>query len=103
MALHTLGTNANNSLSAIQWFPGMTQADWAAFDALLKVSQAGAIANLNPLNVPYKLDQSGHLYLPGRDCNIQLLPGDYLATDATTGWPILLNANAVTNGPYTFT
>lgn len=103
MALHTLGTNASNSLTAIQWFPGMPQADWAAFDALVKSSRAGSSSNPIPVAAPFRLDQSGHLWLPGRDAAIQLIPGDYLALDSTTGWVIVLSQNAVTNGPYTFT
>lgn len=102
MALHTLGTNANNSLSAVIWNPGMAQADWAAFDALLKKSTAGSVNNPIPAQVPFTLDQSGMLYLHGRDATIQLKPGDYLAADSTTGWPIVLTANAIANGPYTF-
>ena len=100
MALLTLGTNATNSLSALKFLPGygsgVSAANVAAFCAKIKDDQNVA----HPL-IPASFDMStSRLYIPNRG-ELQLLPGDYVAVDSTTGWPILLSAYAIASGPYT--
>jgi hypothetical protein len=46
---------------------------------------------------------NGILFLPGGRGHIQLLPGDVLALDSTVGWPIVVSADAISNGSWTFT
>ena len=44
----------------------------------------------------------GQLFIPGDRGVITLLPGDYVGVDST-GWPIVVSANAIANGPWTHT
>lgn len=97
MALLTLGSNANNSLSAIKYLPGigsMVAADLATLNIGIK----------DDINVAHPNVQScfrdGMLFIPNRGW-VQVLPGDYVAYDTTTGWPILLSAYAIASGPWT--
>jgi hypothetical protein len=41
----------------------------------------------------------GQLYLPDRNCWIKLLPGDVVAVDTQTGWPILVSKKAAASNP----
>ena len=95
MALATIGTNANNSLSAIVYGAGDADADVASV----------ALGILDDQNVthpvyPGAFSKQGLLYIPNRGY-LKPLPGDYIAFDAATGWPILISARAATAGPYT--
>lgn len=100
MALLTLGTNANDSLSALKVYPGaggnggMVQADVATFAADVLDDQNVA----HPI-WPGAFDNNGLLFVPNRGF-LKLLPGDYVAVDST-GWPILISANAISSGPWT--
>ncbi len=101
MALLTLGSNAVNTLSALKFLPGSSDADFAALAALIlnDGSQAGGTANAAPSAKPIwpgALARDGHLYIPNRGV-LRLLPGDYVAVDAN-GWPILLSANTIAGG-----
>lgn len=99
MATKTLGTAATTTLTALQFQPGWSgaQADFATLSALLKDQTA---AN----NVfPAALSQAGQLYLPQTRGIIQLLPGDYVAVDPVTGWPIVLNAAAAAGASFVHT
>ncbi len=97
MALLTLGTSATTSLSALKWLPGigsMSAADLGSMNNAIKDD-----INVAHPNVPNCV-RGGQLYIPNRGW-VQVLPGDYVAYDSTTGWPILLSANAIANGPWT--
>lgn len=87
MALKTAGTNANNTLQALQWQPaGLVQADLAALSALIK--------GLNGAIVPNDL-HNGILKMPsGRSpAGLIINPGDWICVDAS-GYPIIIpNAN----------
>ena len=103
MALKTLGTNANNTLSAIKFLHGMTVADLATLNAAIlnDGSQAGggALAKAAPSAKPIwpgALSTSGKLYIPNRGV-LQVLDGDWIGYDAN-GWPILISANAIAGG-----
>jgi len=90
MALKTLGSAANNTLSAfVVGTNDFIPADVATYNLGIKDDQI----NGNPLfNGPaYVL--SGMLFIPNRGF-IRALPGDYVAFDPATGWPILLSARA---------
>ena len=97
MALRTFGTNAANSLQAVMFHHDpaiLSYADLASFNALVKPDRTGVSVQGTALS------REGLLYIPGRG-NIRVFPGDYVCIDATTGWPFVLAANAVANGPYT--
>jgi|SRR6516162_728743 hypothetical protein len=110
MATSTIGTNANNSLTAIVmvpaglsgyqllnggYFPNI--ADFATIDA-------GMLDDINPTHPIYGptngLTPQGLLYVPNRGV-LRVRPGDYVAIDTTTGWPILISARAAASGPWT--
>jgi hypothetical protein len=95
MALLTLGTNATTSLSAQLYSAAMAVADIATINNGIKDDQ-------NPAHPvwPGAFEQSGLLFIPRRGV-LKVLPGDYVAYDTTTGWPILLSAYAIASGPYT--
>lgn len=101
MATLTLGTNAATSLVALKFLPGwnsgMAAADVATFNNDI----------LSQLNVAHPkaggayFSPEGVLYLPDQMGMIKLNPGDYVGVDATSGWPIVVSANAIANGPWT--
>jgi hypothetical protein len=95
MALLTGGTNANSSLEALLWGPAISASNVALFNVAVKDDQ-----NVNHPSWPGALiPTSGLLTIPNRG-RLQILPGDYVMVDATTGWPILLSARAIASGPW---
>ncbi len=101
MALLTLGSNATTTLSAIQFLPGSSVADFAALAALILDDRSSDSKPANPAPsakpiFPGALSRTGQLVIPNRGI-IQVLPGDYIGVDAN-GWPILLSANAIAGG-----
>jgi hypothetical protein len=87
MATVTLGSNANNSLTALKFVPGvngMAAADVASIDNLIRT------------------DFTGILYLPGGRGIIQAKPGDYIGVD-NKGWPIIVSAYSIANAAWTHT
>lgn len=95
MALRTLGTNATTSLSSMVASGDMAEADIAAFQALIKNDLGGT----SPI-IPGSFSRQNLLYIPNRGV-LQVRPGDYVAVDSATGWPILISAKAIASGPYT--
>jgi hypothetical protein len=95
MATGTAGTNATNSLTSKLFGGALLPADVASIALLIKDD----INNLHPI-WPGAWSQSGMLSIPNRGI-LKVLPGDYVAVDATTGWPILLSARAIASGPWT--
>lgn len=116
MALRTLGTNANNSLQAfLVGTDDLTTADLAllnegirgdppGYGAWPQVSSSGLVTgtgtNRPRINQAYV--KQGVLIVPNRGL-LQLKPGDFVAFDSTTGWPIVVSGDAAANGPYTHT
>lgn len=97
MALLTLGTTAQTSFNAIKFVNGMVPADLAALNAdIFKDNQPAK--NSNPVVEPTAITTMGFLTLPGGRGQILLKPGDYVAVDPTTGWPIVISANCAANG-----
>lgn len=91
MATKTVGTNASTNLTAIQWQPGgLNKTDAATINAL--IHSVTAVSNYKRARF-----ENGILYLPSRtpaETFIPLEPGDWIAVDASTGWPIVI-PNAV--------
>lgn len=96
MAVLTLGTTANNSLSAMLFKQGigsMTPADVATLNNAIK----------DDLNVahpkwPGAFSSNGILYIPNRG-SLKILPGDYVGVD-DQGWPILVSAYSIANSTW---
>ena len=115
MATRTLGTNANNSLTAILWSIGATsQADVATVAAGIfsdgnvnpgagsgwSDSPFPSKAQNSALPWPGALENSGaegRLLIPNRGV-LKVLPGDFIAIDSATGWPILVSGAAINSG-----
>lgn len=104
MATVTLGTTADNSLTAVA-FSGSSQ--------VLSDADLAAIAQaiLSDTNIARPMAMSigaggftrdGLLYLPDNRGVVVVRPGDYVAVDTTAdvGWPILVSANAIANGAW---
>lgn len=114
MALRTLGTNANNSLSGfLVGTDDLTVADLAllnngirgdppGYGAWPQVTTGGLVTGqgTNRPRVNQAYVKQGLLIIPNRG-HLQLKPGDFIAFDSTTGWPIVISGDAAANGPYT--
>lgn len=97
MATSTLGTNANNSLTALNWNRMSAVADVAtiANGILLPHNPAHPIA-------PGAFTKGGILYFPERRGWLALAPGDYIAIDST-GWPIVVSNESIASGSTSWT
>lgn len=102
MATKTLGTNANNTLTAVQFSKALSAADLATIQQAILNDMSidsGQAANAAPSAkpiLPGGFSASGLLYIPNRGV-LQCLPGDWIGIDAN-GWPILVSANAIAGG-----
>lgn len=96
MATRTLGTAATTTLTALQFVAGMVPADLATMNAGIKNDNVA-----NPV-IGSAFQTNGTLYVPNRGI-LQLLPGDFVAFDPITGWPILLSAKAAAGANYVHT
>ena len=108
MATATMGTTATTSLTALQ-APGSyinlvgvafgvtaLDADIATINQLIKDDQ-----NINlpaPGAGQWGWSRQGQLYVPNRGW-LKVLPGDYIAVDTQTGWPILVSNRAASANP----
>lgn len=99
MSTKTLGTNANNTLTALKYLAGYNSGMSAADQATIQNSILNDLINTNP-RVPGAF-QGGQLFIPNRGI-LQVLPGDWIGVDAT-GWPILVSANAIASGSTSWT
>ncbi|HXI47148.1 MAG TPA: hypothetical protein VNH39_01070 [Steroidobacteraceae bacterium] len=101
MALQTLGTNANTSLSALVWNGMATPtADVAAINALIKndVNPRHPVAQIGGSGAFVK---EGLLYVPNRGSDpLVLRPGDAVAVDSVSGQVILVTAYGLSAGPW---
>lgn len=97
MALRTLGTNATTSLNALLYAASLPAADVASLALSIK----------DDVNVTHPVftgafvlgGSQGQLYVPNRGMLI-VNPGDFVGVDSR-GWPILLSADTIANGPWT--
>lgn len=109
MALRTLGTNANNSLTAM-----LVGTDDIGNQVNLALLLNGILTDMpfnngalvtqprNKVNQAYVQGSRGTLYVPRRG-QLVCLPGDVVAFDPVTGWPILISADCAANGAVTHT
>src|SRR3989304_4308653 len=97
MATRTLGTNANNSLTAVAFAKSLLDADVATINIGIKDDKVGA-AGAHPISSfgGQCFSKQGILYVPNRGI-LQVLDGDYGAID-NNGWPILISANSIGYG-----
>ena len=112
MTLKTLGTNANNSLTAfvvgtndviaadVATLLTQLRGDPGGWGAPTGQLQTAAIAGTTRPRLNEAYVKQGKLVIPNRGI-IQLKAGDYICWDATTGWPIVVSWDAAANGPYT--
>lgn len=96
MATVSVGTNANNSLTGLKFLPGYGSGMAAADIATISLGIKNDQINSHP-NVPEAFSSNGLLYVPNRGV-LKMLPGDYVAFDTQSGWPILLSARAFSVG-----
>ena len=98
MATVTVGTSASTSLTGLKFLPGygsgMSAADIATIALGIKDDQNPA----HPV-MPQAFSANGLLYVPNRGI-LKMLPGDYVAWDSQSGWPVLLSARAFTVGSH---
>lgn len=95
----TLGTAAQTTLIAVQFnrrAPPTSQ-DIAAINNNI-------LNDLNPSHPPWPgaFARTGLLFVPNRGV-LQCLPGDYVAIDPATGFPILISANAAAGASWIHT
>lgn len=104
MATGTGGTNANNSLTSLQFTGRMLPADIAAianavYDDRQNVPPNNPTAALNVIAAaaipfPGAFAQTGLLHVPNRGI-LRCFPGDYAMVDPVSGWPILVSRTAI--------
>ena len=97
MALLNIGTTSTTVLKGLLITGSMSAADVAQFNAYC-LSQPNV--GTNQMVEPTCFEKQGLLYLPGKRAAIQCLPGDYIAVDPKTGWPILISKFASSGGGY---
>lgn len=91
MATATLGTALTSSLTAIKYATGgLLPAD---LYTIQKNILDDSVPAANPTIYPGGITQGGMLYVPNRGY-LRVFPGDYVAIDTQTGWPILISARA---------
>src|SRR5262245_47040674 len=95
MATVTLGTSATNSLTAVAWRSDMAYADVATIANGIK--DGDIVTRPRAKNA---FTRNGQLWVPNRGYLI-LQPGDYVAFDPTTGFPILLSSQAAAGASWT--
>lgn len=95
MATRTLGTNANNSLTAVEFRKNLLPADVATIQQGIKNDQIAANGS-HPILGGDAFSLQGLLWIPNRGC-LQVLPGDYVGID-NNGWPILVSAQSIAYG-----
>ena len=97
MATITIGTTAQTTLVGVQFQKSVLPADMATIANNIRNDQI----NGRPI-FPGAFSSQGLLYVPNRGV-LQVLPGDYVAYDATTGWPILVSSIAAANNGWVHT
>jgi len=96
MALVHTGTAATNSLNAFVWRRGLISPSSVALlkaGILNDLSIGGKVGSI----VPGAYDSNGLLTIPNRG-TLQLFPGDVIAFDTVSGWPIVVSALAYSIG-----
>jgi hypothetical protein len=102
MATVTLGTNANNSLTALPFKPGLGSGMSAADIATINQLIIGGNRSSGRALIGGRFDSAGILYLPGEKGEIRMEPGDYIGVD-NRGWPMVVRADSIASGAWTHT
>jgi hypothetical protein len=91
----TLGTNATTSLTAFTF----NQSPNVLTPANMATLKAGIVDDINPLSKSPNsfVDYNGLLMIPRRGM-IKIFPGDVIAFDPATGFPIIVSAAAIASG-----
>lgn len=103
MATGTLGTNATTSLTSLKFLPGYASGTAAADMATINNGILSQLTNTNPKAGGAYFTNEGVLYFPDQMGMIKINPGDYIALDTASGWPIVVSAHAIATGPWTHT
>jgi hypothetical protein len=98
MATRTLGTNATTTLTALLATAAPSAADFATVSQSIKNDLTNGPQGLGAGIIGGGWQEPGILIIPNRGI-LQVLPGDYVGVDST-GWPILVSAYAIANGPW---
>ena len=103
MATVTLGTTANNTLTAQLVSRAMAEADVATILNAIKGDSGPSAAPIGSgYLMPGSWNHTGILYVPGRGILIAQ-PGDYVAVGPVSGWPILVSAAAAATADFVHT
>ena len=100
MATLTLGTDATNTLTAVNFTKTLLPADVATINRGIRADKIG-VAGSHPIISGDSFSVQGLLYVPNRGL-LQILPGDYIGIDAD-GWPILVSASSIGFGSSSWT
>lgn len=107
MATATMGTTAQTSLTALQAPGSYMRQDGTAFSVTALDADIATIQQLikddqnpaQPINMPMGgWSRQGQLYVPNRGW-LKVFPGDFIAVDTQTGWPILVSNRAASANP----
>lgn len=103
MALLTMGTNSTTSLKAFAWSGNPAHlADVATLNSQILNDQTHGPVGLQA-TWPESFSRAGNiLHIPNRGV-LKILPGDFIAYDVASGWPILVSGLAITNGSSVWT
>src|SRR5215472_19101220 len=114
MATHTLATSANLVAITYSQSPNVLLPADLATIAQGILNDAPSTSNVPPgvtsmmvganSTIPGAFNYMGILTIPGRGF-LKVFPGDVVAIDNSTnvGWPILVSADAIANGHWTYT
>jgi hypothetical protein len=111
MATHTLATSANLVAITYNRSPNtLLPADLATIaqdilnDPTPATGEGTSMMVGAHSTIPGAFSYMGILVIPGRGF-LKVIPGDVVAVDtaANVGWPILVSANSIANGSWTFT
>lgn len=103
MALNHIGTATTTSLyPCIKFLPGYASGMSAADIASISQAIKDDLNVAHPVMPQQPFSANGQLFIPNRGV-LTMLPGDYVAVDPTTGWPILISKRAAASGPWTIT
>lgn len=94
MATLTFGTAATSSLTALQFSPGADMLDADIATICLNIKNDVLSGHLV---IPNSFSRNGQLFIPNRGV-LKLYPGDYVAVDTNSGWPIIVPSSVVAAG-----
>lgn len=92
MATITVGTATTSTLIGLAFDPSKSDADFASIFENIKSDKNPGV--LTGQIWPGAWSKRGTLYFPNRQGFVQTLPGDIVAYDPATGWPILISQHA---------